>query len=98
MSAVADRAGSVRVRAPAGGLGRDPAGRGRHPANAVAFGVTQGGHPQLRLVALTECGTWVAGVKKLTRLPSGSRSSNDRLPHGIVVGSLTKSSTKPARA
>ena len=27
------------------------------PANAAAFGVTQGGKPQLRLVALTECGT-----------------------------------------
>ena len=39
----------------------------------------------------------VTGVKKLTRLPSGSRNSSDRLPQGIVVGSLTKSSTKPAR-
>ena len=39
----------------------------------------------------------VTGVKKLTRLPSGSRNSSDRLPHGIVVGSLTKSSTRPAR-
>jgi amino acid efflux transporter len=38
----------------------------------------------------------VTGVKKLTRLPSGSRNSSDRLPHGIVVGSVTKSSTKPA--
>lgn len=27
------------------------------PANAGAFGVTQGGNPQLRLLALTECGT-----------------------------------------
>ena len=27
------------------------------PANAAAFGVTQGGNPQLRLMALTECGT-----------------------------------------
>ncbi len=27
------------------------------PANAAAFGVTQGGNPQLRLLALTECGT-----------------------------------------
>jgi hypothetical protein len=27
------------------------------PANATAFGVTQGGNPQLRLMALTECGT-----------------------------------------
>ena len=27
------------------------------PANATAFGVTQGGNPQLRLLALTECGT-----------------------------------------
>jgi predicted DNA-binding transcriptional regulator YafY len=26
----------------------------------------------------------VTGVKKLTRLPSGSRKSNDRLPHGIA--------------
>jgi hypothetical protein len=41
-------------------------------------------------------GGLVTGVKKLTRLPSGSRNSSDRLPHGIVVGSLTKSSTKPA--
>src|SRR5271169_3171501 len=39
----------------------------------------------------------VTGVKKLTRLPSGSRNSRDRLPQGIVVGSVTKSSTKPAR-
>ena len=39
----------------------------------------------------------VTGVKKLTRLPSGSRNSSDRLPQGIVVGSLTKSSTKPVR-
>jgi hypothetical protein len=27
------------------------------PANAAAFGVTQGGNPQLRLLTLTECGT-----------------------------------------
>jgi hypothetical protein len=27
------------------------------PANAAAFGVTQGGNPQLRLLALVECGT-----------------------------------------
>ena len=27
------------------------------PANAAAFGVTRGGSPQLRLLALTECGT-----------------------------------------
>ena len=27
------------------------------PANAEAFGVTQGGNPQVRLLALTECGT-----------------------------------------
>jgi hypothetical protein len=27
------------------------------PANAEAFGVTKGGNPQLRLLALTECGT-----------------------------------------
>jgi hypothetical protein len=27
------------------------------PANAAAFGVTQGGNPQVRLLALTECGT-----------------------------------------
>jgi len=33
-------------------------------------------------------------VKKLTRLPSGSRNNRDRLPHGIVVGSLTKSMDK----
>jgi hypothetical protein len=39
----------------------------------------------------------VTGVKKLTRLPSGSRNRSERLPHGIVVGSLTKSSTNPAR-
>ena len=30
-----------------------------------------------------------AGVKKLTRLPSGSRKRSERLPQGIVVGSLT---------
>ena len=39
----------------------------------------------------------VTGVKKLTRLPSGSRNSSDRLPHGIVVGSLTKSAPTPVR-
>lgn len=39
----------------------------------------------------------VTGVKKLTRLPSGSRNSSDRLPQGIVVGSVTKSATKPIR-
>ena len=39
----------------------------------------------------------VTGVKKLTRLPSGSRNRSERLPQGIVVGSLTKSSTNPAR-
>src|ERR1700712_1422194 len=33
----------------------------------------------------------VAGVKKLIRLPSGSRKSRERLPHGIVVGALTNS-------
>jgi hypothetical protein len=31
------------------------------------------------------------GVKKLTRLPSGSRNSSDRLPQGSVMGSPTKS-------
>jgi len=35
----------------------------------------------------------VTGVKKLTRLPSGSRKSSDRFPHGIVVGSFTNSAT-----
>jgi hypothetical protein len=39
----------------------------------------------------------VTGVKKLRRLPSGSRNRSARLPQGIVVGSLTKSSTKPVR-
>ncbi|CAM5707775.1 hypothetical protein SCANM124S_00462 [Streptomyces canus] len=39
----------------------------------------------------------VTGVKKLTRLPSGSRNSSDRLPQGIVVGPVTKSVTKPVR-
>jgi hypothetical protein len=29
----------------------------------------------------------LTGVKKLTRLPSGSRNNSERLPHGIVVGS-----------
>jgi len=50
-------AGRVRVRAPAGGLGRHRLDAADTPANAAAFGVTQGGNPQLRLVALTECGT-----------------------------------------
>jgi hypothetical protein len=36
------------------GTGLDAAG---NLANAGAFGVTQGGNPQLRLLALTECGT-----------------------------------------
>lgn len=36
------------------GTGLDAAGT---PANAAAFGVTSGGSPQLRLLALTECGT-----------------------------------------
>lgn len=39
----------------------------------------------------------VTGVKKLTRLPSGSRNSSERLPQGIVVGLVTKSVTKPVR-
>jgi hypothetical protein len=39
----------------------------------------------------------VTGVKKLTRLPSQSRNSSDRLPQGIVVGSLTNSVPRPAR-
>jgi hypothetical protein len=30
----------------------------------------------------------LTGVKKLTRLPSGSRSSSDRLPHGMVLSVL----------
>lgn len=29
--------------------------------------------------------------KKFTRLPSGSRSSNERFPQGISVGSMTQS-------
>lgn len=33
----------------------------------------------------------VTGVKTLTRLPSGSRKSSDRLPQGIVVGPATGS-------
>ena len=33
----------------------------------------------------------LTGVNKLTRLPSGSWNIRERLPHGIVVGSLTKS-------
>ena len=36
-----------------------------------------------------ESGTWrpaAGGVNRLTRLPSGSRSSSERLPHGMVVG------------
>ena len=53
--------------------------------------------PWRRQRANLSMAAWVTGVKKLTRLPSGSRNSSDRLPHGIVVGSLTKSSTKPAR-
>jgi hypothetical protein len=32
---------------------------------------------------------WVTGVKKLTKLPSGSRNSNDRLPPGIVAAAGT---------
>ncbi|GAA3120039.1 hypothetical protein GCM10020254_78920 [Streptomyces goshikiensis] len=39
----------------------------------------------------------VTGVKKLTRLPSGSRRRSERLPQGIVVGAWTKSSTKALR-
>ena len=35
----------------------------------------------------------MTGVKKLTRLPSGSRSNNERLPHGMVVGYWTQSRT-----
>jgi hypothetical protein len=31
----------------------------------------------------------LTGVKKLTRLPSGSRNSSERFPHGWVVGSWT---------
>lgn len=35
-----------------------------------------------------------AGLKKLTGLPSGSRNSIDRLPHGISVGCCNQSVTK----
>ena len=35
----------------------------------------------------------LTGVKKLIRLPSGSRNSRERLPHGMVLGSCTKSPT-----
>ena len=31
----------------------------------------------------------VSGVKRLTRLPSGSRKSSERLPQGMVVGACT---------
>jgi hypothetical protein len=37
----------------------------------------------------------VTGVNRLTRLPSGSRNSSARLPHGIVVGSVTTSARRP---
>jgi hypothetical protein len=35
----------------------------------------------------------VTGVKRFTRLPSGSRNRIERLPHGIVVGACTHSVT-----
>src|SRR5581483_2178855 len=43
-----------------------------------------------------ECSSfWMAeatvGVKKLIRLPSGSRNSRERFPQGMVVGSFTNS-------
>jgi hypothetical protein len=31
----------------------------------------------------------VTGVKRFTKLPSGSRKSSERLPHGMVVGACT---------
>jgi hypothetical protein len=37
-------------------------------------------------------------VKKLIKLPSGSRNSRARLPHGMVVGALTKSATTPFKS
>ena len=55
-------------------------------------GVWAGGQP--RAAAVWSAGELLDGgrgdrVKKLTRLPSGSRNSIDRLPQGIVVGSWT---------
>jgi hypothetical protein len=35
----------------------------------------------------------VTGVKRLTRLPSGSRNRMERFPQGMVVGSCTHSRT-----
>src|SRR6185312_3365795 len=36
----------------------------------------------------------VTGVKRFTRLPSGSRRRSERFPHGMVVGAFTKSVTQ----
>ena len=36
----------------------------------------------------------VTGVKRLTRLPSGSRNNMERFPQGMVVGSCTHSLTR----
>jgi len=51
------------------------------PANAAAFGVTQGGNPQLRLVALTECGTHAIIDASFDGV---ERASEDRLARRLL--------------
>jgi hypothetical protein len=51
---------------------------------AVRAKLTAPGQPLNFLMASS-----VTGVKKLRRLPSGSRNRIERLPHGMVVGSCT---------
>jgi hypothetical protein len=79
-----------------------PAPQRRHQRHGlihldVVFGTSRVNGSAGRHRANFSMAAGVTGVKKLTRLPSGSRNSSDRLPQGIVVGSVTKSVTKPVR-
>jgi hypothetical protein len=74
-------------------------GRRRHPARPSAKGSVRS-LQRVRKEPYEWAGarnrsiaSGVIGVKRLMRLPSGSRNSRDRLPHGIVVGSCTRSSS-----
>jgi len=63
--------------------------RGDTPANATEFGVTQGGNPQLRLLALIECGTHAlidAAFDGVTR--ASEQQLARRLLHALRPGML----------
>jgi hypothetical protein len=67
------------------------------PEIAAISGLLPGG--ACRAVALSSASELLDGGRgdEVDEVASGSRNRSDRLPHGIVAGSLTKSSTKPAR-